>query len=262
MIDEIEKLEAIAKKSPDEPGAWPFYMASFNKLATPTAVLSLIDRLKKAESELAAMREQKPVTYLRFRAAQQWSGIGGHDIEHAEWFETCNAHEIGDDKEPAFPVYASPIAAPEPATQPMSDTEILKRAREIQERDGDLIWELQKDAAQAKFEEFISSTKSAQDIQEKQGALIRQDLATVMAVVDTFEPEAQEAFYNLRAFIISNLHMVSIVSNLPATQPKAEISDARITEIAFDFYADSNDGDAMYMVSFARAILAEAGKQE
>lgn len=54
---------------------------------------------------------QEPVAYLRFRAAQQWSGMGGHDIEHCEWLETCQAHEVGDDKLPAFPVYAAPAAA-------------------------------------------------------------------------------------------------------------------------------------------------------
>lgn len=53
----------------------------------------------------------EPVAYLRFRAAQQWSGMGGHDIEHCEWLETCQAHEVGDDKLPAFPVYAAPAAA-------------------------------------------------------------------------------------------------------------------------------------------------------
>lgn len=54
---------------------------------------------------------QEPVAYLRFRAAQQWSGMGGHDIEHCEWLETCQAHEVGDDKLPAFPVYSAPAAA-------------------------------------------------------------------------------------------------------------------------------------------------------
>lgn len=55
--------------------------------------------------------EQQPVAYLRFRAAQQWSGVGGHDIDHNEWLETCHSHEIGDDKMPAFPVYTAPQAA-------------------------------------------------------------------------------------------------------------------------------------------------------
>lgn len=55
--------------------------------------------------------EQEPVAYLRFRAAQQWSGMGGHDIEHCECLETCQAHEVGDDKLPAFPGYAAPAAA-------------------------------------------------------------------------------------------------------------------------------------------------------
>jgi len=176
MIDEIEKLEAIAKKSPDEPGAWPFYMASFNKLATPTAVLALIDRLKKAEAELAAMREQKPIGWLTGYGTGHGSGSLEEMASNYEFAkELCykrNDEEMELQKDPEFydpdwkpvepiPVYASPIAAP-----------------------------------------------------------------------------------------------------VPATQPKAEISDARITEIAFDFYADSNDGDAINMVSFARAILAEAGKQE
>lgn len=55
---------------------------------------------------------QEPVAYLRFRAAQQWSGVGGHGIEHSEWLETCHVHEIGDDKLPAFPVYTAPPPAP------------------------------------------------------------------------------------------------------------------------------------------------------
>lgn len=50
----------------------------------------------------------EPVAYLRFRAAQQWSGIGGHDIEYNEWLETCHAHEVGDDGKPAFPVFDGP----------------------------------------------------------------------------------------------------------------------------------------------------------
>lgn len=77
----------------------------------------------------------EPVAYLRFRAAQQWSGVGGHDIEHAEWFETCHAHEIGDDKQPAFPVYATPspsLAVRDIPREPTSEMmEAANRQREV-----------------------------------------------------------------------------------------------------------------------------------
>lgn len=67
--------------------------------------------------------QQEPVAYLQFRAAQQWSGIGGYDIEHAEWLETCQQHEIGDDKLPAFPVWTYPVS-PEPvAAEPVKHTD-------------------------------------------------------------------------------------------------------------------------------------------
>lgn len=59
------------------------------------------------DTPVAVQPAEPPIAYLRFRAAQQWSGNGNHDVEHNEWLETCHAHEVGDDKLPAFPVYAA-----------------------------------------------------------------------------------------------------------------------------------------------------------
>src|SRR6185503_4986378 len=64
-----------------------------------------------AEGVLRDGEKQEPVAYLRFRAAQQWSGSGNHDVEYNEWLETCQQHEIGDDKLPAFPVWTYPFVA-------------------------------------------------------------------------------------------------------------------------------------------------------
>lgn len=61
----------------------------------------------------------KPVAYLRFRAAQNHDGRGG--IDHNEWLETCHAHEVGDDKLPAFPVWTYPVS-PEPVVAMSSET--------------------------------------------------------------------------------------------------------------------------------------------
>lgn len=54
--------------------------------------------------------EVEPVAHLKFWARQSWSGNGNHDVEHAEGLEVCKAGDIGDDGEPAFPVYATPPA--------------------------------------------------------------------------------------------------------------------------------------------------------
>ncbi len=77
-----------------------------------------LNQLGKRLSATLSQQEsgEKPVVYLRFRAAQIWGGRG--DIDHNEWFETCHAHEVGDDKEPAFPVYTRP------ATQHSAPTEL------------------------------------------------------------------------------------------------------------------------------------------
>lgn len=88
------------------------------KLAAHIELLGPMDLVDRdwAAYQFALSRPvaQEPVAYLRFRAAQQWSGVGGHDIEHSEWLETCQQHEVGDDKLPAFPVFAAPVAAPLP----------------------------------------------------------------------------------------------------------------------------------------------------
>ena len=54
---------------------------------------------------------QEPIAHLKFWAAQSWGGSGNHDIEYAEGLCVCEKGEIGDDKLPAFPVYAAPAAA-------------------------------------------------------------------------------------------------------------------------------------------------------
>ena len=93
-----------------------------------------------AAAELVEQHEaQEPVAYLRFRAAQQWSGIGGHDIEHAEWFETCHAHEIGDDKLPAFPVYAQPTLAATQAGDASQVAQLEQQREELGQEIRDLI---------------------------------------------------------------------------------------------------------------------------
>jgi len=57
MTDEIEKLEAYANT-----------VRPTDRMAvSPVAILSLIDRLKKAEAELAAIKEQKPVLRMERR---------------------------------------------------------------------------------------------------------------------------------------------------------------------------------------------------
>lgn len=53
--------------------------------------------------------EREPFAYVRFRSAQRLTTEGGADAY--EWYEFCKAHEIGDDKLPAFPVYDQPVAA-------------------------------------------------------------------------------------------------------------------------------------------------------
>lgn len=64
--------------------------------------------LQEAGAVLRDGEKQEPVAYLRFRAAQSWSGNGNHDVESNEWLEVCNAYDIGDDKQPAFQVYTNP----------------------------------------------------------------------------------------------------------------------------------------------------------
>lgn len=54
-----------------------------------------------------AVDAHMPAAYLRFRTAQNWDGRG--DIEYDEWLEVCDKGDIGDDKLPAFAVYAEPV---------------------------------------------------------------------------------------------------------------------------------------------------------
>lgn len=60
---------------------------------------------------------QEPVAHLKFWAAQQWCGSGNNDVEVAEGLCVCEPGEIGDDKQPAFPVFIAP-PAPVSAEQP------------------------------------------------------------------------------------------------------------------------------------------------
>lgn len=82
-----------------------------------------LNAAQQVAEEVLKRPRQEPVAYLRFRAAQQWSGSGNSDIEYNEWLETCHAHEIGDDKLPAFPVYADPVAAQQAEPAPTGDAE-------------------------------------------------------------------------------------------------------------------------------------------
>jgi hypothetical protein len=53
----------------------------------------------------------EPIAYLRFWAAQSWTGNGNHDVEHGEGLEVCKQGDVGTDGSPAFPVFAAPVAA-------------------------------------------------------------------------------------------------------------------------------------------------------
>lgn len=100
------------------------------EIKTLTAALDAQGELTDRYQEIAlSAQAAAPMAYLRFRAARQWSGVGGSDIEYAEWYETCQAHEIGDDKKPAFPVYAVP--QPSPAPVAMTDEQIEKIVRDV-----------------------------------------------------------------------------------------------------------------------------------
>lgn len=59
--------------------------------------------------QAALTQAQEPIAHLKFWAAQNWSGSGNHDIEYAEGLCVCEAGDIGDDKLPAFPVFAAPV---------------------------------------------------------------------------------------------------------------------------------------------------------
>lgn len=52
--------------------------------------------------------EPEPFGYVKFRAAQNISPEG--DVDANEWYEFCEQEEMGDDKLPAFPLYATPPA--------------------------------------------------------------------------------------------------------------------------------------------------------
>ena len=106
------------------------------EIKTLKAALDAQGELTDRYQEIAlSAQAAAPVAYLRFRAAQQWSGVGGSDIEYAEWYETCQAHEIGDDKRPAFPVYV--VRQPSPAPVAMTD-EKERKLFEQSERESEL----------------------------------------------------------------------------------------------------------------------------
>lgn len=75
-------------------------------------------------AELAAVRAQKPVAYLRFWAAQRVTQDGNVDAD--EGFEVCRVQDIGADKQPAFPVFSNPI---QPVREPLTNAEIERIAR-------------------------------------------------------------------------------------------------------------------------------------
>lgn len=72
---------------------------------------------------VAPVSAPAPVTYLRWRACQVNEGHG--NIDHHEWFEECKPGELGDDGNPAFPVYGAPVksGAAEPIYQVQHVTE-------------------------------------------------------------------------------------------------------------------------------------------
>lgn len=72
----------------------------------------------------------KPVAWMKFRAAQSWDGRG--DIDHNEWLEVCQPGEIGDDKLPAFPVYAAPAAPVAAAAEALIEKGYAKREGKYQ----------------------------------------------------------------------------------------------------------------------------------
>jgi PAS domain-containing protein len=62
------------------------------------------------QPEAPAEPSDKPLGYVKFRAAQTLQTDGYCDGH--EWLEFCEPGELGDDKKPAFAVYATPQAAP------------------------------------------------------------------------------------------------------------------------------------------------------
>ena len=130
-MDTAEKISLSTVDCPELLEKLGAYAAAPN-LDTAWAVLQCADRrLHHIISRRFEIARGEPIAHLRFRAAQQWSGIGGHDIEHAEWFETCHAHEVGDDKQPAFPVYA---ATPSPSLAVRDGVDWKERAERAESR--------------------------------------------------------------------------------------------------------------------------------
>jgi len=70
----------------------------------------LTDIIRAKGAELAALKaSQEPVAHLKFWAYQR--NLGDGNVDHDTGFEVCQAGEIGDDKSPAFPVFAAPVPA-------------------------------------------------------------------------------------------------------------------------------------------------------
>ncbi len=136
-----------------------FTQAAANKAAeegmTPTQLASVIDSMgwdlddvekadmyvlccaaiaaDRASRQVANKAEVEPIGYMRFRAAQSYDGRG--DIDHNEWFEQCAPDELGDDKLPAFPVYATPPATTGASTAPVKTfIELRNRIAELEKQ--------------------------------------------------------------------------------------------------------------------------------
>jgi hypothetical protein len=53
-MDELKKLRELAEKASN--GGWLFHVSALQKAATPTVILSLLERLEKAEADAKRYR--------------------------------------------------------------------------------------------------------------------------------------------------------------------------------------------------------------
>ena len=126
---EIEALQARVKELEDDAkylqatinemcDAIPNYSWSGGAAKEIAAAFAERDALA---AELAALRAQEPIAYLRFWAAQRVTQDGNVDAD--EGFEVCRVQDMGADKQPAFPVFAAPVP---PVRVPLTDKEVLR----------------------------------------------------------------------------------------------------------------------------------------
>ena len=91
---------------------WPLYLHPAAHAAAPVSA---------PPSPQPVAESVKPIAWLRFWAAQYYTGQG--DIECDEGYEVCKEGEKGADGSPAFPVFDTPAAALQPVAG-LTDAEI------------------------------------------------------------------------------------------------------------------------------------------